>query len=458
VWGKFHRCPVLEPLAHRFLRIDRQRSRKMAASSWKLIRGLVLVAALLMLHAGAARGDDWTGWRGPQGTGVTREKDFPTSWNVKTGENIVWKAALENVTGHSSPIVYGDKVFLTTSVRQNQQQQDRKEIPSHHLRCFSAADGKLLWQTEIAPGKENAGQDIYAAPTPVTDGKAVYCWFGSAVAAAVDLDGKLLWRAEQAGPYKVNPGICSSPALFGDTVLLLCDQGSGSGWLRALDKKTGQVAWEKKREKTSITNASPILVDLSGKPQLVVQASDRLEGLDPHNGEPLWWCKATGFGASPAIGDGMVYCDSGKDESGLAVRLGGQGDVSATHVAWQADKILSQYQSAVICRGIVFHANKPGIIRALELKSGKELAVIRAPGVATVCSPVATAGDCVYFASADKTYVVSAVEKPKILAASDLSAGGNSASAAFANGKIFIRGDGALFCIGNKPAPAKPPK
>ncbi len=157
--------------------------------------------------ANLAAAADWPAWRGPTGIGWTDETDLPLSWDGKTGDNVLWKAPLAGTTGHSSPIVWGDRVFLTTSDKQTREQEASKEIPQHHIECYQAADGKLLWRTLIPPGQEVAGYSIYASPTPATDGKAVYAWFGSAVVAAVDFDGKLLWRHERKGPFVLNPGI-----------------------------------------------------------------------------------------------------------------------------------------------------------------------------------------------------------------------------------------------------------
>lgn len=413
-------------------------------------RMLLVTVAAVMYAPRACPAGDWPGWRGPTGTGYADERNLPTTWDGKTGKNILWKTSLPKTTGHSSPIVSGDRVFLTTATRQTEQQQQRKEIPEHHLWCFSVADGKLLWRTTIPPGKEPAGQDIYAAPTPVSDGKAVYCWFGSAVVAAVDLDGKLLWRQERAGPFKVNPGICSSPVIFNETLLLLCDQANGNGWLQALDRASGAVKWERKRQDVSHTNATPLLISVQGKPQLVIQASDRLQGLNPATGEQIWWCKATGFGSSPTYGAGLVYCDSGKDESGLVVSPTGEGDVTASHVKWQLDKIPSQYQSAVIAGPYVYRANKPGIIKCFDLATGKTIFSVRAEGVPTVSSPIATADGLVYFVGSNKSYIIKAGPRFDLVSTSALDGGDNCASAAVSNGRIIIRGNQALFCIGEK--------
>src|SRR5688500_6116215 len=182
------------------------------------------LALLILALAQSTLAGNWPGWRVPTGVGHTDEKNLPLKWDAKTKQNIRWKAEFPKTTGHSSPIVWGDRVFVTTAAKQTQAEEKEKLIPEHHFHCFAVADGKLLWKTSIPPGKEQMGYGIYAAPTPTTAGKAVDCGCGSAVIAAVACAGKILWRHERPGPYKLNPGIDSSPALFGDTVLLLCDQ------------------------------------------------------------------------------------------------------------------------------------------------------------------------------------------------------------------------------------------
>jgi outer membrane protein assembly factor BamB len=126
----------------------------------------------LTMWAGAAGAGDWPGWRGATGCGTTDETDLPLTWNGKSGEGIAWKAPLAGTRGYSSPIVWGDRVFITTSERQTADQEKNKEIPDHHFACFQASDGKALWQSRVAHGPFPAYMGAYTAPTPVTDGKA----------------------------------------------------------------------------------------------------------------------------------------------------------------------------------------------------------------------------------------------------------------------------------------------
>jgi len=148
------------------------------------------LCAILIVFASRVRTEDRPGWRGPTGAGISSEKDLPLKWDAKTGEGILWKAPLKGTTGHSCPIVWGERVFITTAAAQSREQEEAKEVPDHHIACYGVADGKLLWRTQVPQGKETMGYAIYAVPTPCTDGRAVYAWFGSAVIAAVDVEGK----------------------------------------------------------------------------------------------------------------------------------------------------------------------------------------------------------------------------------------------------------------------------
>jgi outer membrane protein assembly factor BamB len=412
--------------------------------------GLAAWMALQIAIAGVCHADNWPGWRGPTGVGLTDETDLPLTWNAKTGENVLWKVSLKGTTGHSSPIVWGDRVFITTAAKQTRQQEEAKEVPEHHLACYRVTDGQLLWRTLIPPGKEVAGYAIYASPTPVTDGKAVYVWFGSAVVAAVDFDGKLLWRHERPGPFNLNPGICSSPILYQDTVILICDQNRGQGFLQGLDKATGQVKWEQLRPTMGACNATPILLDVNGKTQLIVAGTNTLQGLDPANGQPIWWCKSWGFGASPTYGGGLIYADKGGNEQAIAVDPTGQGDVTATHVKWKIDKLPGDYASPVIVGDYVYRVQTEGIVTCLKLSTGQKVFTERLMGVSKLASPIATADGRVYFVSTGTSYVIQAGPTLQVLATNRLEGGNNGSSAAVSQGRVFVRDFESLYCIGKK--------
>jgi len=427
----------------------------MSRRTSRAVLALVVWAGIALALAAPSSAGNWPGWRGPTGSGVSDEKDLPVSWNGKTGENILWKAPLPKTTGHSGPIVWQDRVFISTAVKQTSEQEKAKEVPEHHLLCFQASDGKLLWTTPVAPGKNVAGYAIYAVPTPVTDGKAVYCWFGSAVLVAVDFDGRLLWRKEREGPFLqnpnlLNPGICSSPTLYEGAVILLFDQGRGGGTLQGIDKKTGEVRWEKKRDKSDSCNTSPLIIDVKGKPQLIVAGTRTLEGLNPAGGEPIWWCKSINFGESPVFGGGLIYSDKGGSELAEAVDPAGQGDVTDTHVKWKIAKSPGDYSSAVIAGDLIFKTQKEGQIACLRLATGETVFTAPLEGVSKLASPAATADGRIYFVSTGKSYVIKAGPALEVLGKGNLGGWGNGSSPALAGGKIFVRDFENLWCIGKK--------
>lgn len=409
----------------------------------------VLIAAACCNWSLAA---NWPGWRGPTGAGTTDEKDLPLKWNGKTNEGILWKASLKGTTGHSSPIIWNDRVFLTCAAAQTREQEEKKEVPEHYLSCYQAADGKLLWRTTLPQGKEVVGYSIYAVPTPVTDGQAVYCWFGSAVIAAVDFDGKILWRQERPAPFVLNPGLCQSPILFGDTVILSVDQARGQGYVQALDKKTGDLKWEQKRPNTAYCNTTPLILEVNGKPQLIAACENSLRGADPATGEIIWSCKAPSFGESPvaSAGAGLVIVDKGGNEPTLAIDPTGQGDVSQTHVRWRIDKSPGDYASPVISGDLIFKASAEGEILCRKLATGEEVFREKLDKVSKLASPIATADGRVYFLSTGTSYVIKSEPKLEVIGGGDLGGGGNGSSPAIANGRIFVRDFDFLWCISAK--------
>lgn len=411
------------------------------------------IASLLLFSCCCATlAGDWPCWRGSGGQGISEEKDLPLHWDGKTGDGILWKTPLKNLTGHSTPIVWGDRIYITTATLQTADQEKAKQIPEHQIRCYDARDGKERWATTIQPGKMPEGYAIYAVPTPCTDGKAVYAWFGSSVAAAVGMDGKLLWRTQLEGtylrnPYALNPGICTSPVLWKDTLIILCDQSGNAGWIQALDKASGAVKWNQKRTPSAYGNATPMLIDVKGAPQLATLNEAGLEGLDPNDGHLIWQCKCSGFGASAVFGAGLVI---GMHETAVAVDPLGAGDVTKTHIRWKTDKAGGDYTSAVISGEFLFRAAKPGVIRCWKLSTGQMIFSERAEGVSTLDSPIAAADGRIYFISADKTYIIKAGPQFKVLAVNDLRGSSNGASAAVAGGRIYIRDNDNLYCIGRK--------
>jgi outer membrane protein assembly factor BamB len=416
----------------------------LALAGW----AFVLIAASSVLA-------DWPSWRGPTGQGICDEKDLPLTWGGKDEVGVLWKISLPGVDAkakqdrnQSSPMVARGRVFLTASYWPNNAKTD--EFPEHHVCCYQLSDGKSLWDVTIAPGpwKLHDLRGGYTAPTPATDGERIYVLFGSSVIAALDFDGKIVWRKE-IKPYDFDVAIGGSPIVFGDTIIFQCDQVNKSSRLLGFDCKTGDIKWEEKRPNQNFSHSTPVLVKIKDKPQLLVAASNELQGVDPVNGKVLWWCNAAGDTVSPVYGGGVVYCDSGRGGVGVAVDPTGAGDVTKTNLKWKAPQVPEGFSSPVIVGEYLYRVHNPGILKCWKLDTGETLISERLAGVSTASSPFATPDGRIYFASAGKSYVLKAGPKLEVLATNDLG-DPSEASPAVSDGKIVLKGSKYLYCVGEK--------
>jgi outer membrane protein assembly factor BamB len=411
-----------------------------------------LALGLLSFPAGAS---DWPGWRGPTGQGTCADKTLPLEWSARTGKNVLWKAPLPGADGkarqdqnQSSPIVKKGLVFLTTSFWPAG--GSTRDFPEHHVVCFRATDGKRLWDEKVKPGPWSRSSDLrggYTAPTPAADDQRVYAVFGSSVICALSHEGKPLWRKEIV-PHDFDVAMASSPVLYRDTVILQCDGVRHSRFI-AYRAKTGNVAWTARRPDAGFSHSTPVLVRIKDEPQLLVAASNAVQGVCPEDGKVLWWCQAAGDTASPVLGDGVAYCDSGRGGPGTAVDPRGKGDVTRTLRKWKLDRVPGGFSSPVIVGGRLYRLVDPGVLRSWKLGSGEEGVSLRLSGASTSASPFTTPQGRIYAASAGKSFVVQAGEKPEVLATNELGDGSPS-SPAVAEGRIYLKGRRYLWCIGRK--------
>lgn len=416
---------------------------------------------IALLIAAVARGEEWPAFRGPTGLGHSREKDLPIKWGGPNQDNVLWKSPLVG-EGHASPIVWGDRVFVCT-VHWDKSVPDRaRVIPEHHVLCYRAADGKLLWDTRIEPGPwlrsdfRSGPGGGYAAPTPATDGKHVYVVFGSSVIASLDLDGKVVWRRE-IRPHTFDVTIGSSPVLFEDTILMLCAMAKPKdSRLIAYNKADGSVKWQTPLPQTGFGHSTPILIDIKGKPQLVVVASgikesdEGVQSFDPATGKRLWWCRGGGDAASAAFGAGIVYCDSGRGGPGIAIDPTGSGDVTKTHIRWRINQVPQGIGSPIVVGDRVYRLQGSNVLKCWRTSDGEQVYAERLERLtSTWASPVADANGRLYFATAGVSYVVQAGDEFKVLAVNDLG-DPNHASAAVSGGKLFLVGTRHIYCVGAK--------
>jgi outer membrane protein assembly factor BamB len=405
----------------------------------------LLFPALFLLFANPLHAEDWPRFRGPRGNGVSGESTLPIKWGPK--ENIAWKVELPG-PGSSSPIVLGDRVFVTCFTGKL-----AKDIV-RHVMCFDRA-GKLLWKNSYPapqPEMDYSGhllQHGFTTSTPCTDGQRLYVYFGRDGVRALDLDGKLLWH-ESVGRIISSFGSGSSPILFGDK--LIVNSTVESGALFALDKHTGKRLW-----KTPINGdcwSTPAVADLpGGKQELILNGSGAVYGFDPNDGKELWQVLAiTGhISSTPIIRDGIVYVSNASmgGKHAMAVRPGGAGDVTKTHIVWKQEKAgASQCSPLLLGERFLWFSGMGSVVSA---KDGSTLQQERLEGVTNLYSSPIAAGDTIVLFTRKGTAYVMQAKDLKVLAENDLGdASGINASPALSNGQLFIRSNRYLYCIGAK--------
>jgi outer membrane protein assembly factor BamB len=442
------------------------------------MRTYKLAVVLAVALGGSISASDWPQWRGPRGTGASDEKNLPVKWSAT--ENVAWKAAIGGL-GVSSPIVSGDRVFVTsqigTGVRRpgnhprlaqganagtsgeralaagSRQADDRTFFV---VEAFNRTDGRRVWQYRVeAAGPLPGVHDKHnlASPSPVTDGQLVYAWFGTGQIVALDMSGKVVWErhlGKEIAPFDINWGHASSPTLYGDTLLLLCDHTPAS-YLLAVDKKTGKERWRADRGKGRMSYTTPFVVETPGGPELIVNSSQRVDAYDPRSGAFLWHVGGSNQFPIPAptFHDGVLYMTRGyRSGPYMAIRPGGRGDISASHVVWEVPTGAPYISSLVYDEGILYMASDVGAVTAIDAASGKRIWQQRVEGIFSA-SPVAGDGKIYFVSETGETIVLKAGRQPEVLARNDI---GERliASPAISNGQLFIRGDGRLFAIGKR--------
>jgi outer membrane protein assembly factor BamB len=401
-----------------------------------------LPCLLVLLSLATARAEEWPGWRGPRGDGTSQETGIPLRWS-KT-ENVAWEVPVPG-KGHSSPVVWGDRIFLTTCLEKEEQRL---------LLCLDRRDGKLLWQKVVLTARLERKHKLnsYASSTPATDGKHVWVSFLDApnvLVACYDVEGQEVWRTSP-GKFSSVHGFCSPPVLYKDTVILNADQ-DGDGYLVALEKLTGRQRWRTPRPNKTRSYCPPLLVEAAGKKQLVLSGSKCVAGYDPDSGKQIWIIDGPTeqFVASLVYQDGLFFLTAGFPEHHfMAIRPDGTGNVTRTHIAWRDRKGASYVPSPIADDGYFFLVSDDGVANCLEAKTGKRMwDGGERLGRRHSASPV-SAGGHLYFTDDDGvTYVLKAGPKFELVSRNDLGEE-CSASPAVSRGQLFIRTLGHLWCIG----------
>ena len=419
---------------------------------------LAVVLSVSLIASSTSFAEDWPAFRGPTGMGVSTSKNTPIKWGVK--ENITWKTELPG-GGTSSPVIFGDKIYLTAYTGFGLQgQPGSPEQLQRHVLCLDKASGKILWTKTLPsvlpdgpPPRDNHG---FASSTPVVDGDGIYVFFGKSGVFALDHAGNQKWH-QLVGSEVHGWGTAASPIVYKD--LLIVNASIESESLFAFDKKTGKERWRQ----GGIRDAwnTPLVVPVGGKNELVVPVPQRLLAFEPETGKPLWTCK-TDINAymvpSVVAENGVIYCIGGRPSAGFAVRAGGRGDVTATHRLWKINKG-SIVSSPIIHQGHLYWMHESmEIAYCADAKSGRFLYEQRIPNLGQVySSPVLADGKIYYLSRMGKTAVVLASPKFQQVGMSELGGrqpGGDrsdfNASPAIADGRVYLRSDRFLYCIGGK--------
>lgn len=414
----------------------------------KLKIGLILLFVHWLIVCDSVWGENWMQFRGSTGQGISSEKQLPITWTAT--KNIKWKASLPG-NGWSSPIVFEDHVFLTTA---------SEEGVSCRVICVNRNDGSIEWNTEVHRQKPGAmrKQNSYATPTPVTDGKYVYSVFYDGTVIAVDFTGKIVWKNSEVKFFSLH-GLGASPILANGQVIMPFDGSSRKdtqvGWkipwdkavVLSLDAGNGSVRWKGTRGDSRVGHVTPLLINNGS--QLVSAGGDRVQGFDPETGKRIWSIYSQGEGVtpSPAVGGGLIYTSSGFEAPTLrAIRLGGQGDVTNTHIAWEQKRGVAALSSLLYVKPYLYSISRDNILHCIDASSGKIVWLERLSGVHWA-SPVYADGK-VYILSEDGvTIVLRPGAKYDEVARNDI---GDTclASMAVSQGNFYIRSAQHLYCIG----------
>lgn len=413
---------------------------------------LILSVGFGLSSSHVSQAADWSQFRGPSGNGVSESTGLPTEWSAE--KNILWKTKLPG-HGSSSPVLYGDQIFLTAYTDYGLTAEDDGNPADLRLRVISInrEDGKIMWDQSVAP--LNQVQKItkrivdhgYASGTPACDETGVYAFFGTSGVVAYDLQGNLKWQAD-VGSKTAGFGSASSPILYKDFVII--NASIESETVYALEKSTGKVAW--KAENIVRAWTTPSIVDVpGGKQELVVNQKNQILGFDPDTGKQLWTCEGIQDYVVPVVvqNEGILYCLGGRSNRSIAVRPGGRGDVTKTHKLWEVN-VGANVTSPVFHEGHLYWASDRGIAFCLNAKNGEVVYKNRLPTKSRLYASIVLADDKLYVTTRDNGVVVlKAVPEYVELARNEIKSDEDlfNASPAVSEGSIYLRTNGYLYRI-----------
>ena len=431
-----------------------------------------LLILIFIPIAANAQSSNWPQWRGPAGAGISNEVGLPTEWS--DSKNIAWKTPIPG-RGHSSPIVWNNRIFLTSSIegpvvpgaeavrhiRKGQEYLHPDSVGADHsytlkLICLDATTGKVLWEKTVYEGRvydNRHRKNTYASTTPATDGKYVYLSFEAEGLYCYDFDGKLAWKTSLGKIAKGGMGPGTSPVLYENLVILQCDQEYGeTSFIAAVNQKTGKEVWRVPRIHRR-SWATPLLVRTANRTELVTSGAESVISYDPATGKELW--RAPGVVSnpipSPVAGKDLVFVSAGSQEKrAMAIRVGGAGDLAGTpNIIWSYEKGTAYVPSPILYGDYLYLLTDAGAITCLEAATGKVIYQARMPIAAKfTASPVAFEGKILVISEDGDGFILKAGQTPEVLNANSL-AEPVYASPAISSGKIFIRGENHLYCVAN---------
>lgn len=445
-------------------------------------RRLVAAVVLQALFAPILSADNWPQWRGPDGGGVSAERNLPERWS--TTENVAWRVPLPG-SGVSTPVVWDDRVFVTSQTGAGMRQ------PGNHpslvqgaaaadagernlggarpsaapdpssarvsfiISAYRWADGGRIWQHEVAadgPLPSVHDKHNLATASPVTNGRVVIGWFGTGQVVALDAaSGKPLWTrhlGREYGPFDINWGHASSPVLSDEVAIFLAFH-EPTAYLLALDARTGEVRWKRDRTPLAHSYSTPLVVSHAGRRVLIVNSSAGVEAYDPATGRSLWHVSETNRFPipMPVHHEGIIYTSRGYRSSPyLAIRLGGSGDVSASHVMWKTPTGAPYVSSLVFYDGLIYMATELGIVTCIDAATGEQVWRDRLGGVFTA-SPIAGDGKVYLVSETGETIVLRAGRTREVVSRNTIDTH-LVASPALSRGRLFLRGDAELIAVG----------
>ncbi len=396
----------------------------------------------IMIPAPAPGDQYWPRWRGPSGQGLVKGSGYPDRWSAT--ENVLWKVEVPG-RGHSSPIIWGRHLFLTTSYEQGRRRS---------MLAFDRSNGRLMWESfvpQTGPSRIHS-KNSYASSTPLTDGERIIGYFGNDGLAAFDFDGKLLWH-QSFGDVPTRHGTAGSPLLYEDRVILYQDHNGPKGsFIAAYAKETGKQLWLTPRRET-VGWGSPVAVRLADHDEIIVSGQRAVYGYAPSTGAELWTVKGnlSEVTPTPVVGAGLVFSTSGRAGPTLAIRPGGRGNVTSTHIAWSTTKGSPFIPSPLIYQDRLYTINDMASVATCYRASDGELLWQGRLGEARresfSASPIAVDGKVFLTNDEGDTFVLRAGDDFELLHTNSLDEV-TLASPALVDGQWFFRTARQLLCIG----------